>query len=474
MSEKRPILVVQMQRMGDLILSYPLMLWLSRRYPGHPVWVMAEEIFYREMMQISPAGVTYFPWTEASLNHLRSRGYHLVVNLSHDPRAAELAGQVKSEEVYGPVCDKDGSRYIRGDWQLYRASLTRSNRHNRFHWADLNALDCVPLADIAATSWGEPRVISDVASRKVGLFLGASQREKRPGAAFWATLGRELLERGMRPVLLGGPGEVGLAKRVAADIPAKVINFAGQQTLAEFAYIGQTLGLLVTPDTGPMHLAAWSGLRVLNLSMGNVNCWETGPYQTGHTVLRARVSCAGCWDCTRESPLCQGRFLPRQVAYLAQRANARELERFRRRPVAGLELFGTGRDRHGLYTLERFGPAPASVRDHLGGFWQHYWGARFGLWGLDEAHEAFTPLRQGHPKLRDAMRQGLARLSRDLKKGLAPGAGRKVHDDFWRTSSPALQPARSYCQLSLENADGAPRAWAACLELVEQLLSVME
>lgn len=473
MSAERPILIMQMQRMGDLILSYPLMLWLSRLYPGRPIWVMAEEIFYKDMMQISPGGITYFPWAEASLEHLRSHDYHLVINLSHDPRAAELAGQVKSEEVYGPVRDKDGARYIRGDWQLYRASLTRSNRHNRYHWADLNALDCVPLEDIAATGWGEPRVITDVASRKIGLFLGASQREKRPGAAFWASLGRELLDRGLRPVLLGGPNEVQLAKRVAAQIPVKVINFTGQQTLAEFAYIGQTLGLIITPDTGPMHLASWSGLRTLNLSMGNVNCWETGPYQPGHSVLRARMSCVGCWDCTRDAAHCEGRFLPRQIAYLAQRANARELKRFRNRPVAGLDLYATTRDKHGLYALDRFGPAPKSVRDMLGDFWQHYWGGRFGLWPLEEADNAIAPLRLRYPKLRDAMRRGLVHLSRDLKKGLAPGKQRKVDDDFWRAASPALQPARSYCQLSLENADGAPRAWAASLELVEQLLSLI-
>ena len=39
----KPILVIQMQRMGDLILSFPLFLWLMRRYPGHPLWIRSEE-----------------------------------------------------------------------------------------------------------------------------------------------------------------------------------------------------------------------------------------------------------------------------------------------------------------------------------------------------------------------------------------------------------------------------------------------
>ncbi|BBD08902.1 glycosyltransferase family 9 protein [Desulfovibrio ferrophilus] len=474
MSSQRPILILQMQRMGDLILSYPLVLWLSRRYPGRPIWMMAEELFYKQLMQVNPGGVTFFPWAERSLAHLRSHKYELVINLSHDPRAAALAGQVESEEVFGPVSGEDGLRYIRGDWALYRASLVRSNRHNRFHWADLNALDVVSLDDIATTNWSVPRTITKVASRKVGLFLGASQEAKRPSVGFWQKLGSELLKRDLRPVLLGGPAEVELAQQVARGIPARVINFAGQQTLAELAYIGQTLGMMVTPDTGPMHLAAWTGLRTLNLSMGNVNCWETGPYQAGHFVLRARMSCSGCWHCHRARTYCHDHFLPRQVAFIIDRINQKEQECFAKRRLPDLELMETGQSRQGLYSLKSIAPAAdPSARELLGLFWQQYWGARFGLWPMDEASSAFSDIYQQYPRMRDAMRGGLVRLSRDLRRGLTPGGGRTISDDFWHASSPALQPARSYCQLYLENGDMAPSAWAGCLGLVEELLDLM-
>ena len=76
---KKPILILQMQRMGDLILSYPLILWLARRYPGHPIFVAAEELFYKPLMGLSPA-VTYFPWTGADV--LRQHEFELVLNLS--------------------------------------------------------------------------------------------------------------------------------------------------------------------------------------------------------------------------------------------------------------------------------------------------------------------------------------------------------------------------------------------------------
>jgi len=478
LSAKRPILILQMQRMGDLILSYPLVLWISRRYPGHPIWMMAEELFYRQLMQVNPGGLTFFPWADKSLAHLRTHKYELVINLSHDPRAAALAGEVEAEAVFGPVSPEPGLRYVRGNWHLYRASLVKSNRHNRFHWADLNALDIIPLSDIAATTWSEPRIITPEARRKIGLFLGASVEAKRPSVAFWRELAKELLKRELRPVLLGGPGEVQLAAQVARGVPAKIINFAGKQTLAELAYIGQTLGMMVTPDTGPMHLAAWTGLRTLNLSMGNVHCWETGPYPHGHFVLRARMSCVGCWECHRDKTWCRESFLPRQVAFVIDRINRREQSRFTQRRLPDVELLATGRSKDGLYALKPVAPPePPSARDLLGRFWQHYWGGRFGLWPMERAAQSFTLLREAYPGLREAMQKGLVHLSRDLRKGLAPAAGRNqelrtLPEDFWLGSKPMLQPARSYCQLYLENEDMAPGAWSSCLGLIEELLSL--
>jgi len=470
---KAPILVLQMQRMGDLVLSFPLMLWLSRRFPGHPIWTMAERLFSEHLLPVSPE-VTYFPWEPSSLAHLRAHAYHLVINLSHDPRAAELAGSVRAEEVYGPVRGAGGAAYVRGDWQLYRTSLVRANRHNRFHWADLNALDVIPLADIAATGFPPPRTITPVARRKIGLFLGASQPEKRPEPAFWAALARELLARGLRPVLLGGPGEAGMGRAVAEGVPAQVLNLCGATSLSELVVIGQTLGLMVTPDTGPMHLAAWTGLPVLNLSVGNVNCWETGPYQPWHHVLRARVSCRGCWECSRPGVPCRERFLPRQVAFLAHQAIDGRLDRYAERPLADLELLRSGRSEQGLYALHPLAPAGRPpARELLGRFWQGFFGQHFGLWGPGAARGAYAALATAYPALHEGMRRFLARLGRDLGRGLARSR-RTLPPDFWLRTPPAMQPVRSLCQLVLENGDFGRPAWARALALAEGLLAVTD
>ena len=86
-----PILVLQMQRMGDLVLTYPLLLWLGRCYPGHQIHVVAEESFFTPLLPVSPPAA-YISWPEAASGALLGQHYRLVVNLSIRPEAARLAG----------------------------------------------------------------------------------------------------------------------------------------------------------------------------------------------------------------------------------------------------------------------------------------------------------------------------------------------------------------------------------------------
>ncbi|MDY7000550.1 MAG: glycosyltransferase family 9 protein [Thermodesulfobacteriota bacterium] len=462
----RPILVLQMQRMGDLILSFPLFLWLSKKYPKHPIWVVAEQMFFKELMPISPK-VVYFPWTKAGLNRLRTQKFHLVLNLSHRNEAAELASQLKSEQKIGPVLEPDSARYIHGKLQLYRASITLSNRHNRFHWADLNALDEIPLQRIKNTRFPNPRTL-DPSQNRIGLFIGASQDVKRPGVWFWSSMAAELLKRDLRPVLLGGPGEIKLGKQVAKAVPQKILNLCGKLKLSEFASVGNTLQLMITPDTGPMHLAAWTGLKVLCLSMGPINSWETGPYPPGHFVLRSNASCVGCWTCTQPEPICRRGFAPRRIGLVVQRIIQEKTKDLQKINLPGLELYVSARE-NGLYALKQIhGPTPETARNMLGQAWHAFWSEHFNLAKPESAKPAFEALSQEYPRLSASIAKSLPAFSRDLKQALAKSQ-QPLDPEFWSKGPPCLRPARSFCQMYLENNDFSPASWRYCLALLEDL-----
>jgi len=461
------ILVFQMQRMGDLILSFPLFLWLARTCPGAAIRVVGEPMFFGPLAALGPA-VDYVGWEDGG--RVADREYGLVINLSHRPEAARLAGQVSAGRRVGLVMEEGGVLRMHGEWQLYRASLVRNNRHNRYHWADLNALDVIPPAMIAATAWDAPRQLARDGGR-IGVFLGASQPEKRPDAAFWGALARELARRGLKPVLLGGPAERELGREVMRLCGGTALEYCGRLGLAELAKVLQTFHLLITPDTGPMHLAAWTGCRVLNLSMGPVNPWETGPYQPGHFVLRGAVSCRGCWECSRSPMPCRAAFDPARVAYAAWRMARGEGDRLAGAGLLGMDLFRVGRDDRGLYRLESVSGRPPLAEEALGRFWSEMFGCLFGLGDGSRPRAAWQELAVALPRLAGAFCRTLPRLGVFMREGIS-GKEDFSGESFWTGFPPYLRPLTGFLHISLQNGDFSREVWKQCLEQVSRVAEV--
>jgi ADP-heptose:LPS heptosyltransferase len=450
-----PIVVLQMQRLGDVVLSFPLLLWLMRTFPGHPLWLRAEPQFAALARGLVPSGVRLLgPGDDAELCATPA---HLVVHLGHSEAGAALAGAIPAQRVLGLVRRGEELR-IHGFWQCYRASLVHANRHNRFHWADLHALDAVPMERMAATRWDAPR---RPPSDKIGLFLGASTAAKRPDAVFWAGVCGHLRRFGFTPVLLGGPAEKPLAEAVRGLVRRPVLDLCGAFSLERLAYFGQELALLITPDTGPMHVAAWTGLRVLNVSLGPVWPWDTGPYQPGHLVLQAACSCRGCWACTRKAEPCRAPMTPRQVAMVAAAA----VQDAPWPCVRGLRLAQTGRDAQGLYLLEPQCGAEPCARELVSRYWRALWLA----WGAGGDAASCRAIRQQLWSAFPALARALARESLRLVRWFSSTSPSTPLP--WNSFAPALRPLASFLAVNLENEDFSPTSLRHAAELVERHLA---
>lgn len=452
-----PVLVLQLRRMGDLILTFPLLLALGRRYPGHPLWVAADPRFFQELMPLAPQAVFFPP---EHLPALSRRTYAAAINLDSRADAAACMAALDAPLKLGPVTGDTGL-HIGGYWQLYRAALTRNNRHNAFHWADLNRLDLLPPGPV----WPAfaPRAPRPKEGR-VGLVLGASEPAKRPDARFWARLVGRLARSDLTPVLLGGAAERELGEEVGRLARLPQANLCGRLALREVGAVMQGLDLCVTPDTGPLHLADWLGVPVLNLSMGNVHARETGPVSPGQFVLRAALSCVGCWSCHQTRLRCKGAFSPEGVARAVHAVLEKPGDIGSDADWPGLELLRTGRDGLGLHSLTPVG-ASSSVGGVLEGFWQ----AAFLAFSAPE----LSPLLQAaagnllatQPVLADRLRAGLGRLL----TGWARQAGRALPEDSWAAQPPLLRIFAGHAQMTLQNEDFSKAAWQTVLDRAELL-----
>ena len=110
-----------------------------------------------------------------------------------------------------------------------------------------------------------------------------------------------------RWLIFGGPGDKALAEKITTELRYAgneadgVINLAGKTDLRQLAAALKLCRLLLTNDTGPMHLAAAIGTPVI-VPFGSTSPQLTGPiFSSTAQVLQANVPCAPCF--LRECPI---------------------------------------------------------------------------------------------------------------------------------------------------------------------------
>ena len=104
----------------------------------------------------------------------------------------------------------------------------------------------------------------------------------------------------------GGQGLVAGAVREprhAAAMETRALNLEGRTTLKELAHIYRRASIVVTPDSGPLHIAAAVGTPVVAL-FGASEPARTGPYGRIHTVVRSDLPCSPCFRKTCETRQC--------------------------------------------------------------------------------------------------------------------------------------------------------------------------
>jgi heptosyltransferase-1 len=82
--------------------------------------------------------------------------------------------------------------------------------------------------------------------------------------------------------------------QIKAGMREPAINLAGETTLKMLAALYAKADVVVSTDTGPMHLAVAMGTPVVAL-FGPTAFWRTGPYGSGHQVVTAAQTCAPCF-----------------------------------------------------------------------------------------------------------------------------------------------------------------------------------
>lgn len=102
-------------------------------------------------------------------------------------------------------------------------------------------------------------------------------------------------ELGAAVFFTGGPSDREYLEKIAAVMSERSVIAAGRLTLGQTAALIKRCDLLVSGDTGPLHIAAGVGTKVIGL-YGSVSTDRSRPWGEGHIVIKKQLWCLPCED----------------------------------------------------------------------------------------------------------------------------------------------------------------------------------
>jgi lipopolysaccharide heptosyltransferase I len=349
------ILIVKPSSLGDVIHALPVAVALKEAFPAAKVdWVVSRA--YAELVAAQPCvdDVLLFDrgrwggrgfwrnrreWWQL-VGALRSANYDVAIDLQGLARSALLTRASGAAVRLGLARAREFGRL--------GYTVTVTPREPEAHAVErylqvLRALGVAPPAEprfaLSIPEEARQRVESELARELVTESIlcvapGARWETKRWPAERFAEAARRLAEeappgRGVRIIVVGTEEDRPLAQGICARVGEQALDWTGRTSLVELAALLHRSALLLTNDSGPMHLAAALGTPVVAV-FGPTNPGRTGPYQAPGkhphpptqrgpveegrgegavagaraVVVRSAVPCGPCYQRRCDRPVC--------------------------------------------------------------------------------------------------------------------------------------------------------------------------
>ena len=310
-------LVINLTRFGDLLQTQPVFSGLRRR--GDSAGLVCLDSFKgaagllrdvdqvralpgaRLLAQLDRGWPLAVEELASWLDQGRQTPFDRMVNLTPTLSARLLSRAMHEGPVDGFGLDDHGFGEYSTHWATFLQAASAHRGCSPFNLVDL-------FQRVAGLDPGEFRLKTPEApalaavdellggtGRRVAFQLGASQDYRRWPVSSFVRAGRVLWSRtGRTPVLLGTASESHLAREFMdlADYPCT--DLTGRTDLSTLAAVLTRMDLLLTNDTGTMHLAAGLGVPVAAIFLATAQPFDTGPYLEGSLSLEPDLPCHPC------------------------------------------------------------------------------------------------------------------------------------------------------------------------------------
>ncbi|TKB95350.1 MAG: glycosyltransferase family 9 protein [Nitrospira sp.] len=341
MPDYRHILLIKPSSLGDIVHAMPTCAAIRRAYPkARLTWLVKREwagLVERidGVDRVWPVTSTLKGWL-SQVSSLRAEQFDLVMDLQGLFRSAAIGWFSGSPLLVGFANGREGSPRFYSQ----RVSVPQSDMHA----VDRNLL--VANA-VGAMESGTPEFrfripqhdydeVDRVLSRSgvtpgtnwVAMNVSARWQTKRWPPASFAEVADRLQQEGWGAVvMIGGPDERAEVAEVNRMMKTPAIDLAGATTVGLLPALLSRASLLITNDSGPMHVAAAVGTAIVAL-FGPTSAVRTGPYGAGHAVLSGSVPCSPCFSRTCDNAVsleCLKMVSPQQVLAAARVQRAQRM-----------------------------------------------------------------------------------------------------------------------------------------------------
>jgi lipopolysaccharide heptosyltransferase I len=311
----RRILLIKPSALGDVVHALPVAATLRRRYPNIALdWLVEEESadIVRGHPALADVVVSGRRRWLRQLRHpaeilralaemrrfaadLRRRRYDAVLDLQGLFKSALYVLAAGAPIRVGFAEGREGAPRVLTHRVVAPSQPVHAVERYLALAAAVDATDPVREFHISLSPEDAAAARSHLAASprpRVALHAAARWRTKLWEVGRWRDLAASLLAEGMGVLLTGSREDEALAAAIGTGLNPRPLSLVGRVSLKQLVAVLRDVDLMISVDTGPMHIAAAVGLPVVAL-FGPTDPLRTGPLGPGRS-LRRELPCSPC------------------------------------------------------------------------------------------------------------------------------------------------------------------------------------
>ena len=291
-------LIIRPGGIGDAVLLFPALKTLKENYPNSQIDVLAEKR-NSDVFKFCCYVDNLFLYDSLNFFTIFQRTYDLVIDTEQWHKLSSVIGYLtKAPQRIGFNTNNRA--------KLHTTSVDYSQKDYEVNsFLNLVSVVCNKVAEFNPneqfiklrkneTFLGTLKTSNQV---KVGIFFGATVNERKWGIENFSRLTNKLIEKGFAVIVLGGKADKADMNHYSSQITKKdnLIDLVGKTSLEETACVISKLDVLVSGDSGLMHLAYALGIKTVSLfGAGIEKKWA--PKSLGSTAINKNLRCSPCTE----------------------------------------------------------------------------------------------------------------------------------------------------------------------------------